>query len=167
MKNLLFICGPNGIGKTTLLRTIMGQISALDGLIEYGDYLYPTYFEQEYKVKSDLTAMEEVWQDFQRYSQKEIRQMLARVGLKQEHVMRKLSALSGGEQSKVRLCKLMLTPSNWLLLDEPTNHLDTNAKESLKESLKSYKGSILLICHEKQFYENWVTDVWDMAKFRK
>ena len=72
---------------------------------------------------------------------------------------------SGGEQSKVRLCKLMMTPSNWVLLDEPTNHLDVDAKKALKEAIINFNGTVLLVCHEKEFYEDWVTDVWNMENY--
>lgn len=155
------ITGCNGIGKTTLLKTIMGILPALNGTLEYGDFLQPIYFEQEGR-KGEKTAMEEVWESFPKKTQKEIREALAKCGLKQEHVLQSMSALSGGEQSKVRLCKLMLTPGNWLLLDEPTNHLDVTAKEALKQALIHFQGTILLVCHEAEFYRDWVTDVWDM-----
>ena len=78
---------------------------------------------------------------------------------------RKVRVLSGGEQAKVRLCKLINRESNVLLLDEPTNHLDVDAKEELKRALKEYKGSILLICHEPEFYEGLATDVWDCKEW--
>lgn len=155
------ITGCNGIGKTTFLKTIMGILPAMSGMIEYGEFLHPAYFEQETKVR-DITPIDEVWGAFPNKSQKEIRDALAKCGLKQEHVVQPMSALSGGEQSKVRLCKLMLTPSNWLLLDEPTNHLDVAAKQVLKDALTSYPGTILLVCHEKDFYEDWITDEWNM-----
>ncbi|WIV12782.1 ABC-F family ATP-binding cassette domain-containing protein [Proteiniborus sp. MB09-C3] len=157
------ITGCNGIGKSTLLKTIIGDISPLGGNIEIGDFLYPAYFEQETKISSN-TAIEEIQHKYPEKSQKEIRNALARCGLKQEQVFQKMSSLSGGEQSKVRLCKLMMTPSNWLLLDEPTNHLDIDAKEALKEALIEYGGTIILVCHEKEFYEDWVTDIWNMEE---
>lgn len=155
------ITGCNGIGKSTLLKTIMGVIQPLSGEIQFGDYIYPSYYEQE-SVASERTALQEVWNLYPKKSQKEIRAALAKCGLKQEHVMQSMSHLSGGEQSKVRLCKLMLAPCNWLLLDEPTNHLDVNAKEALKKALIEFNGTILLVCHEKEFYQDWVTDIWNM-----
>jgi len=157
------ITGCNGIGKSTLLKTIMGVILPLEGVIKIGNFLYPAYFEQEIKV-SNNTAFEEIQYHYPDKNQNEIRNALARCGITKEQVFQKMSSLSGGEQSKVRLCKLMMTPSNWLLLDEPTNHLDINAKEALKEALVEYKGSIVLVCHEKSFYEDWVTDVWNMEE---
>ena len=76
-----------------------------------------------------------------------------------------MNQLSGGEQAKVRICKLMRTESNWLLFDEPTNHLDVVAKEELKRAMKEYKGTIILVCHEPDFYEDWVTKVWDVEEW--
>ncbi len=158
------ITGCNGIGKSTLLKTIMGVLSPLAGTLKLGEYLYPIYFEQESKTNSN-TAIEEVWEAFPKKTQKEIREALAKCGLKQEHIFHKMTELSGGEQSKVRLCKLMMTPGNWLLLDEPTNHLDIYAKEALKDALTKFNGTVLLVCHEEEFYENWVTDVWNLERF--
>lgn len=158
------VTGCNGIGKSTLLKTIMGIIPPLDGKIHFGEYLTPVYFEQEVKTNNN-TAMEEVWDAFPRKTQKEIREALAKCGLRQELVLQRMCSLSGGEQSKVRLCKLMMTPSNWVLLDEPTNHLDVDAKKALKEAIINFHGTVLLVCHEKEFYEDWVTDVWNMENY--
>jgi ATPase subunit of ABC transporter with duplicated ATPase domains len=109
--------------------------------------------------------MEELWQYFPGKTQREIREALAKCGLRNEHIMHKMTQLSGGEQSKVRLCKLTLTPSNWLILDEPTNHLDVESKEVLKKALKKFPGTIIVVSHEKEFYEDWVTGVWNMEKY--
>ena len=156
------VTGFNGIGKSTLLKTVLNLIPSLGGTMEYGDYLFPAYFEQEAKPDGSHTALEEIWHEYPGMSRKEVCQALARCGLKQEHVTRRMAELSGGEQTKVRLCKLMLKPSNWLILDEPTNHLDTAAKEALRDSLKAYKGTILLVSHEKDFYADWITRILDM-----
>jgi ATPase subunit of ABC transporter with duplicated ATPase domains len=156
------LTGCNGIGKTTLLKTIMGLNEKLGGSISYGEYLYPVYYAQEFHYKSDITPLDEVRSDFPSLTQKEIRRALALCGLKEEHIFQSMKSLSGGEQSKVRLCKMMLQPANWLVLDEPTNHLDAPAKEALKESLKLFKGTVLLVCHESLFYEDWITDQWNM-----
>lgn len=159
------ITGCNGIGKSTFLKTLMGVIPRLKGSIYFGDFINAAYFEQEVNYISSFTAMKEVWNQFPDKTQKEIRDGLARCGLRQEYVLRSMSKLSGGEQSKVRLCKLMMTPSNYLLLDEPTNHLDMESKISLKEALKSFPGTVILVCHEKEFYEDWVTNVWNMEEY--
>ena len=94
-----------------------------------------------------------------------MRSALAKCGLTTKHIESQVRVLSGGEQAKVRLCKLINRESNVLLLDEPTNHLDVDAKEELKRALKEYKGSILLICHEPEFYEGLATDVWDCKEW--
>lgn len=157
------VTGCNGIGKSTLLKTIMGLIKPLKGKVELGEFLFPAYFEQEIK-SGTITAIEDVWNRFPRKTQKEIREALAKCGLQKDHVFQRLSELSGGEQAKVRLCKLMMAESNWLLLDEPTNHLDVNSKLALKDALKRYKGTILLVCHEKEFYDGLVNKIWDMEE---
>jgi len=156
------VTGCNGIGKSTLLKTVLGVIPPLSGSLEHGDYVYPAYFEQELKTKSNFSALDDIWHAFPNMSQKDIRGALAKCGLKQEHVLQKMSCLSGGEQAKVRLCKLMLKPSNWLVLDEITNHLDTDAKLVLKEALKTYEGTVLLVCHEKDFFNEFVTNTWNL-----
>ncbi len=159
------LTGSNGIGKTTLLKSILGLIPPLEGEIELGDYLEIGYFEQEMDQNVDTTCIEEIWQEFPSYSQYEVRSALAKCGLTTKHIESKVRVLSGGEQAKVRLCKLINRESNLLVLDEPTNHLDVDAKEELKRALKAYKGSILMVCHEPDFYEDWATDVWDCTRW--
>lgn len=158
------IVGCNGVGKSTLLKTILGKIKPLSGKTSLGDFLNPSYFEQEVKA-DNITPIDDVWNTFPSLDQHQIRAMLAKCGLKNEHISRPLNQLSGGEQAKVRLCKLMGEESNWLLFDEPTNHLDVTAKEELKKAMKAYKGTILLVCHEPDFYEDWVTKTWDVEKW--
>jgi len=155
------IVGCNGVGKSTLLKTMLGKIEPLSGKIERGDFLYPSYFEQEVKA-GNITPIDDVWNAFPIMDQHQVRAALARCGLKNEHISRPLNQLSGGEQAKVRLCKLLMEESNWILFDEPTNHLDIIAKEELKRALKAYKGTVVLVCHEPDFYEDWVTKVWDV-----
>lgn len=155
------LVGANGIGKTTLLRSILGEIKEISGSVELGDYLHIGYFEQEIKEANYNTCIEEIWRDFPAYSQYEVRAALAKCGLTTKHIESKVVVLSGGEQAKVRLCKLINRETNLLVLDEPTNHLDMDAKEELKLKLKAYSGSILLICHEPEFYNDIVTDVWN------
>lgn len=153
--------GANGIGKTTLLKSIMGYIEPISGRSILGDYLYPGYFEQEKKYETNITCIDELWSEFPSFTQYEVRSALAKCGLMTKHIESLMKVLSGGEQAKVRLCKLINHETNVLLLDEPTNHLDIDAKDELKRALKAYKGSILLICHEPEFYEDIVTDVWN------
>jgi ATPase subunit of ABC transporter with duplicated ATPase domains len=160
----LAIIGCNGFGKSTLLKTMLGKIDPLKGSVERGDFLFPSYFEQEVKA-AGMTPIEDVWNAFPSMDQLQVRAALACCGLKNEHISRPLNQLSGGEQAKVRLCKLMMNESNWLLFDEPTNHLDIDAKAELQRALKAYKGTVVLVCHEPDFYEDWVTKVW-MSKNR-
>ena len=155
------LVGANGIGKTTLLKSILGLIPALEGSVKLGDNLQIGYFEQEGSYDNATTCIEELWKEFPGFSQYEIRAALAKCGLTTKHIESQVRVLSGGEQAKVRLCKLINRESNILLLDEPTNHLDVDAKDELKRALKEYKGSILLICHEPEFYRDVVTEVWD------
>ena len=159
------LVGANGIGKTTLLKSILGLIPALSGSVELGDYLSIGYFEQEMAPGNTTTCIEEIWKEFPSYTQYEVRSALAKCGLTTKHIESQVRVLSGGEQAKVRLCKLVNRDTNLLILDEPTNHLDVDAKESLKKALQEYKGSILLICHEPEFYQDVVNQVWDMSKW--
>ncbi|KEK24363.1 ABC-F family ATP-binding cassette domain-containing protein [Bacillus gaemokensis] len=157
------IVGHNGIGKTTMLKTLLGRLKPLSGTVHIGERVNPAYFAQE-EFAAEITPLEQVWSGRPDMKQKEIRQSLAKCGLKEEHIRQPLSSLSGGEQTKVRLCELLLMKSNVLILDEPTNHLDVQAKEALKEALEHYQGTILLVSHEPSFYESWITRVWDMEE---
>lgn len=159
------IIGANGIGKTTLLKSLMGLIPALGGQVEQGDYLEIGYFEQEVASGNRQTPLEAVWNAFPAMNQAEVRAALARCGLTSKHIESQIQVLSGGEQAKVRLCLLMNAPHNVLILDEPTNHLDVDAKEELARALNEYKGSILMVCHEPEFYQGWVDQIWDFNQF--
>ena len=157
----LVLKGANGIGKTTLLRSILGEVPALSGTVELGDYLYLGYFEQEMAPGNTTTCIEEIWKEFPSYTQYQVRAALAKCGLTTKNIESQVRVLSGGEQAKVRLCKLINRETNVLLLDEPTNHLDVDAKDELRRALTAYKGSIVLICHEPEFYEGLATRVLD------
>ena len=161
----IVLTGANGIGKTTLLKSILGLIPALSGEVEQGEFLQIGYFEQEMDQSINTTCIEELWQEFPGFSQYEVRAALAKCGLTTKHIESKVKVLSGGEQAKVRLCKLINRESNVLVLDEPTNHLDVDAKDELKRALQAYKGSILMVCHEPDFYEGLATQVWDCTQW--
>lgn len=161
----IVLTGANGIGKTTLLKSILGLTSPLSGSVEQGDYLEIGYFEQEMDQNISTTCIEEIWKEFPAYTQYEVRSALAKCGLTTKHIESLVKVLSGGEQAKVRLCKLLNKASNVLVLDEPTNHLDVEAKAELKRALQAYKGSILMVCHEPEFYEGLATDVWDCTRW--
>ncbi|SHE46053.1 ATPase components of ABC transporters with duplicated ATPase domains [Tissierella praeacuta DSM 18095] len=155
------LIGANGLGKTTLLKSILGEIKSVSGSVELGDNLQIGYFQQEIKTQNNNSCIDEIWQEFPGYTQYEVRAALAKCGLTTKHIESKVMILSGGEQAKVRLCKLINKETNILILDEPTNHLDVDAKEELKRALKAYKGSILLISHEPDFYRDVATDIWN------
>lgn len=159
------LTGANGIGKTTLLKSILGLLPPLQGTVELGDYLEIGYFEQEMDQSVTDTCIEEIWKEFPAYSQYEVRSALAKCGLTTKHIESQVRVLSGGEQAKVRLCKLINRETNILLLDEPTNHLDVDAKAELKRALLEYRGSILMVCHEPEFYDGLATDVWDCTRW--
>ncbi|MBR5329828.1 MAG: ABC-F family ATP-binding cassette domain-containing protein, partial [Firmicutes bacterium] len=159
------LVGANGIGKTTLLKSILGLIPSISGEVHLGDHILVGYFEQEMAPDNMNTCIDEIWNEFPGYSQFEVRAALAKCGLTTKHIESHVRVLSGGEQAKVRLCKVVNKETNILLLDEPTNHLDVDAKDALKTALQEYKGSILLICHEPEFYRDVVDEVWDCTKW--
>ena len=150
------LVGANGIGKTTLLKSILGLIPPLEGGVELGENLQIGYFEQEGDSNNSTTCIQELWKEFPGFSQYEVRAALAKCGLTTKHIESQVRVLSGGEQAKVRLCKL---------INRESNHLDVDAKEELKRALKEYRGSVLLICHEPEFYSDVVSQVWDCAKW--
>jgi len=159
------LTGANGIGKTTLIRSILGQVPPLAGSVRLGDSLFTGYYQQEIKEANYNTCIEEIWHEFPSYTQYEVRAALAKCGLTTKHIESKVVVLSGGEQAKVRLCKIINRETNLLVLDEPTNHLDVDAKEELKRALVAYRGSILLICHEPEFYRDVATEVWNCEEW--
>lgn len=161
----IVLTGANGIGKTTLLKSLLGLIPPLSGSVEQGDYLEIGYFEQEMSSDRGNSCIEEIWEEFPGFTQYEVRSALAKCGLTTKHIESKVRVLSGGEQAKVRLCKLINRSTNVLLLDEPTNHLDVDAKAELKRALREYKGSLLMVCHEPEFYENLATQIWDCSRW--
>ena len=161
----IVLTGANGIGKTTLLKSILGLIPPISGKVQLGDYLEIGYFEQEMAPGNKNTCIQEIWDVFPSYTQYEVRAALAKCGLTTKHIESLVRVLSGGEQAKVRLCKILNTETNVLILDEPTNHLDVDAKEELKRALQEYKGTILMVCHEPEFYEGLATQVWDCASW--
>lgn len=158
------ITGTNGLGKTTLLKSLLGMIPILTGTIEQAENLQIGYFAQEEKP-SNKTCMQELWDTFPAYSQYEVRSALAKCGLTTEQIETQVFVLSGGEQAKLRLCKIMNSKTNILVLDEPTNHLDQDAKNDLQRALKEYPGTILIVSHEPYFYEPLVDEVWDMQSY--
>ncbi|MDU5253667.1 MAG: ABC-F family ATP-binding cassette domain-containing protein [Veillonella sp.] len=156
------IRGVNGLGKTTLLKTILGLLKPVSGELVKGEFLQVGYFAQEDKPSNSETALDYIWNEYPAMTNAEVRAALARCGLTNEHITSQMRVLSGGENAKVRLCKLMQNKYNVLVLDEPTNHLDIYAKEELSRALRDFKGTIVLVSHEPEFYQGWVTDIWNI-----
>lgn len=159
------IVGFNGIGKSTLLKTLLGIISPVKGYSWTFDTTHVAYFEQELNWEDNtLSPLEIIRDKFPKLSQKDARSCLAKCAISSKEVLEPIKLLSGGEQAKVKLCMLMLTNSNFLVLDEPTNHLDVLAKDALKEQLKSWEGTLILVSHDKQFYSDICKKVIDIEK---
>lgn len=150
--------GTNGIGKSTLMKTLLGIIKPYSGTVERDQFVMEGYFEQEEEC-SDKTALEEIWDEYPSMTNAEVRAALARCGLTTEHITSQMKVLSGGENAKVRLCRLMQKEINLLVLDEPTNHLDVVAKEELKKAVSEFKGTVILVSHEPEFYEGVVDEI--------
>jgi len=145
------IRGVNGIGKTTLLKSITGLLKPYSGSVVVSDNAQIGYFKQEEESKRK-TAFNGVWDEFPTMTIGEIKGAMAACGLTKQHVDSLMIALSGGENAKVRLCKLTIQKQNILILDEPTNHLDVLAKEALKEAIQNFKGTVIFVSHEEDFY---------------
>ena len=160
------LIGANGIGKTTLLKSLLGLIPALGGGVEQGENLMIGYFEQEIKGENKRTCIEEIWEEFPAFSQYEVRAALARCGLTTKHIESQVRVLSGGEQAKVRLCKLMNRENNVLLLDEPTNHLDIESIRWLETFLMNYKGAVLIVSHDRYFLDRVVSKVVEIFQHK-
>lgn len=150
------LLGHNGVGKTTFIRTILSQIPALSGNFYFHENADILYFEQQAELNLEWTPFDYVHALFPDYDNTKIRKILASVGVKKETAMRKLGELSGGEIAKTKLAPLTQEKSNLLLLDEPTNHLDQKAKDALFEAIDAYPGTVILVCHEKDFAEGLV-----------
>lgn len=153
------VVGTNGLGKTTLLKTVLGKLPPVEGKVTLGDYLFPGYFEQEAGRDSRETALDTFWAEFPSMENREVRLCLSKCGLTNDHITSQMRVLSGGENAKVRLAIVMNREHNWLILDEPTNHLDVDAKEELKRALREYPGTVLLVSHDPSFYEDFVTRI--------
>ena len=158
------IKGVNGLGKSTLLNTILKRIKSLSGEIEHGQFLEIGYFKQE-EESSSVTALDEFWNEFPGLTNAEVRASLAKCGLTTDHITSQMRVLSGGENAKVRLAKIMNREINFLILDEPTNHLDVDAKEELKRAIKEFNGTVLMVSHEPEFYMDIATEIWNVEEW--
>lgn len=156
------IIGPNGTGKTTFLKTIMGEQTPIDGLIELGPNTRVAYYAQSHEgLNFGNTVLEEIlWT--QPMSEGAARNFLGRFLFSNDDVFKKVGDLSGGERSRIALAKLTLAKANFLILDEPTNHLDINAREALEEVLSEYNGTLLFVSHDRYFIDALATQVWNI-----
>ena len=151
----LWIWGANGIGKSTLLKTLMGIIPPLGGTYNFHIAARPAYLEQDLKFSDmNINSFSYISECFPRFNQKEVRSQLARVGIRGEMSLQPIKTMSGGEQVRVKLLTIMNRVSNILILDEPTNHLDVAAKESLKKAIAEYAGAVILVSHDRAFAES-------------
>ena len=154
------LIGANGIGKSTLFKIIMNEITPLSGDIKFGTNVNVSYFHQEQKTLNlDNTIIDEIWEDNKQLTQTSLRTMLGAFLFEGEEVFKKISTLSGGERARVAILKLILSNANLLLLDEPTNHLDIDSKEVLEDALSSYTGTIFTISHDRYFLNTVVDKV--------
>lgn len=172
------VTGFNGIGKSTLLKTLTGVLPVMKGEFGFSDQVVTGYFAQEpewqekddgHSVPSESSAsgrtpIQIVSDACPDRSVKEVRRLLARCGISDRHAAQPVGTLSGGEQAKVKLCLMTLVSCNFLILDEPTNHLDVLAKEALKEALQKFPGTVMLVSHEEEFYKGWVQKVIRLEK---
>ena len=161
----IVITGFNGIGKSTLLKTLIKQIPCLDGEFSFSNQVTVGYFEQDFVWGDTLKTPIQIVSDiYPSLVIKDVRKNLASCGISSKHAMQTIGTLSGGEQAKVKMCLLMLSPCNFLIMDELTNHLDIQAKESLRNALSHFNGTVLLVSHEEAFYQDWTQKVINIEK---
>ena len=159
--------GFNGVGKSTLIKSILGKIKTFGGTAQFVDAAVINYFTQELTWQDPEQTPLQVLQDaYPKLEPKTIRQRLARAGINAANTLKPMKLLSGGEQTKVKLCLLELKPSNFLILDEPTNHLDDETKLALKQALMSFPGNVLLVTHEASFYAGWIDKIFDVENIQ-
>lgn len=158
------LIGPNGIGKSTILKTVAGELPQLGGEIFYGKSLDMGYFDQEQaNLNSSNNVLNEVWNYFPTRLEKDIRTLLGNFLFTGDDVFKTVNQLSGGEKVRLTLCKLMLQKNNFLLLDEPTNHLDIDSKEMLELSLEDYEGTVFFISHDRYFIDKIATRILEVT----
>ena len=165
MGEKLLFTGFNGVGKSTLIKSILKKIQALSGTATFSPSAKINYFDQDL-VWDDpsLTPLQTIQNMFPTMQPRTIRTKLARAGINAANTMKPLHLLSGGEQTKVKLAILELTPCNFLIMDEPTNHLDDETKDGLKKALQEFPGNLILVSHEESFYTGWLDKILNVEK---
>ncbi|PET76060.1 ABC transporter ATP-binding protein [Bacillus sp. AFS001701] len=159
------LVGPNGVGKSTLLKTIIADLEKLQGTIDFGANVSVGYYDQEQaKLTSNKRVLDELWDDYPLKAEQEIRTILGNFLFSGDDVTKIVTSLSGGEKARLALAKLMMKKANFLILDEPTNHLDLDSKEVLENALLDYPGTILFVSHDRYFMNRLSTKTFELAK---
>ncbi|KIS03980.1 ABC-F family ATP-binding cassette domain-containing protein [Paucilactobacillus wasatchensis] len=165
MGEKLIFKGFNGVGKSTLIKSILGKIPAKGGESTFSPSAIVNYFDQDLEWdNAELSPLQTIQEQFPTMMPRTIRTRLAGAGINAANAMKPMNLLSGGEQTKVKLAILELTPANFLIMDEPTNHLDDETKEGLKKALQAFPGNLILVSHEESFYTGWVDKVLNVEK---
>ncbi|MCD8862726.1 ABC-F family ATP-binding cassette domain-containing protein [Mammaliicoccus sciuri] len=159
------IIGPNGIGKSTLIKTIAQKIPALGGNIVYGSNIQIGYYDQKQaEFTSNMTILDYVWNQYAHMPEKDIRTILGRFLFTQEEVKKVINDLSGGEKARLQLALLMIEKNNVLILDEPTNHLDIDSKEMLEQALQNFEGTLLFVSHDRYFINELANNIFHITQ---
>ncbi|MDQ0254165.1 ATP-binding cassette subfamily F protein 3 [Evansella vedderi] len=158
------LIGPNGIGKSTLIKAISKKLKPIEGTIEYGSNVSIGYYDQEQtELTSNKTVLQELWDDYPQTLEKDIRTVLGNFLFSGDDVLKIVADLSGGEKARLALAKLMMKKANLLILDEPTNHLDIDSKEVLESALIEYPGTLLFVSHDRYFVNRMATRVVELS----
>lgn len=158
------LVGPNGIGKSTLLKTLIDTLKPDQGTISYGSNVSVGYYDQEQaELTSSKRVLDELWDEYPGLPEKEIRTCLGNFLFSGDDVLKPVHSLSGGEKARLALAKLMLQKANFLILDEPTNHLDLDSKEVLENALIDYPGTLLFVSHDRYFINRIATRVLELS----
>lgn len=158
------LVGPNGIGKSTLLKAIINRLESLEGIFHYGSHVTIGYYDQQQaNLTSNKRVLNELWDEYPLKPEKEIRTVLGNFLFSGDDVLKNVSTLSGGEKARLALAKLMMEKANFLILDEPTNHLDLDSKEVLENALVDYPGTILFVSHDRYFINRIATKVFELS----
>jgi len=160
------VIGPNGIGKTTLIKILLGELKSDSGIYRLGTNVNIGYYDQSQEIlNSGKTIFSEISDSYPEMTSGEIRNALAAFVFTGDDVFKEISTLSGGERGRLSLAKIMLSKASLLVLDEPTNHLDMQSKEILENALRSYEGTVLYISHDRYFINRTATTIFEMTPF--